>query len=94
MVRICNGADGSGSGSSSIMVTEPIDEGLREFITSKITRGILDATLMMFWSSKEGIMELMDDFVSLELIWPLASLGPALSPLRISGDVGHHNFLG
>ena len=50
-----------GSGSSSGMGFEPIDDGLREFITYEITRGILDVTPVMFGSIKEGIMELMED---------------------------------
>ena len=49
--------EGSGSGSSS----EPVDEGLREFIASEITRGILESTPILFGSIKEGIMELMED---------------------------------
>ena len=49
--------EGSGSGSGS----EPVDEGLREFIASEITRGILESTPILFGSIKEGIMELMED---------------------------------
>lgn len=49
--------EGSGSGSGS----EPVDEGLREFIASEITRGILESTPIIFGSIKEGILELMED---------------------------------
>ena len=38
-----------------------MDDGLREFITSEITRGILHATLVIFESIKEGIIKLMED---------------------------------
>ena len=49
--------EGSGSGSGS----EPVDERLHEFIASEITRGILDATPVIFGSIKEGIVKLMED---------------------------------
>ena len=61
MVVTCHGIGGSGSGSSSGMGTKLINEGLQEFITSKITRGILDATPMMFGLIKEVIIELVED---------------------------------
>ncbi|XP_052621903.1 uncharacterized protein LOC111883756 [Lactuca sativa] len=51
------GGSGSGSGAGS----EPVDDGLREFIASEITRGILEATPVIFGSIKEGIIELMGD---------------------------------
>ena len=38
-----------------------MDDGLHEFITSEITRGILDATPVIFGSIKEGSVELMED---------------------------------
>ena len=50
-----------GSGSSSGSGTEPIDEDLWEFILAEVTRGILDATPVLFDTIKEGIMKLMDD---------------------------------
>ena len=49
------GSVGEGSGS------KPVDEGLREFIVSEITRGILESTPIIFGSIKEGILELMED---------------------------------
>ena len=51
----------SGEGSSSGLVSEPLDERLREFIASEITRGILESTPIIFGSIKEGIVELMED---------------------------------
>lgn len=51
----------SGSGSGSGSGVGRVDEGLHEFIASKITIGILKSTLVIFWSIKEGIMELMED---------------------------------
>ena len=55
------GGSGSGSGSGSGAGSEPVDDGLREFIASEITRGILEATPVIFRSIKEGIIELMED---------------------------------
>nr|KAJ0216168.1 hypothetical protein LSAT_V11C300131450 [Lactuca sativa] len=55
------GGSGSGSGSGSGAGSEPVDDGLREFIASEITRGILEATPVIFGSIKEGIIELMED---------------------------------
>ena len=61
MVMTRHRAGGSGSGSCSDISSRPIDEGLREFIPYEITRGMLDATLVIFESIKEGIMEVMED---------------------------------
>ena len=47
----------SGSGTSS----EPIDKQLHEFIASEITRGILESTLVIFGSIREGIIKMMED---------------------------------
>lgn len=44
------GSFGSGSGSS----TKLIDESIFELISSEITRGILDASLVMFGTIKVG----------------------------------------
>ena len=57
--RPTDGGSGEGSGSGS--GTEPIEERLREFITSEITRGILESTPIIFGSIKEGIVEMMED---------------------------------
>lgn len=54
---------GYGSGFGSGFSVEPIDKRIREFITYEITRGILDATPMIFSTIKEGIMEPSDDRV-------------------------------
>lgn len=63
MVVTRHGAGGSGSGSGlgSGAGPEHVDDGLREFIVYEITRGILDATPVIFGSIKEGIIELMED---------------------------------
>ena len=53
------GSSGEESGSTS--GSEPVDERLREFFASEITRGIPDATQVIFGSIKEGIIELMED---------------------------------
>ena len=50
---------GGGSGSSSS--TKPIEERMQEFILSKIARSILEQTLVIFGTIKEGIMELLDE---------------------------------
>ena len=42
------------------MGSEPVDEGLREFIASEITKGILESTPIIFGSIKEGIIDLME----------------------------------
>lgn len=55
------GARGSGGGSGSCLGTEPIDEGLYEFMALKITCGVLDATPMMFGTIKEGIVKMMEE---------------------------------
>ena len=52
---------GSGFGSGSGMSTEPIDERLCEFVTSEVTRSILDVTPVMFGSIKDVIIELIED---------------------------------
>ena len=52
---------GLGSASGSGTGSEPVDDGLREFIASEITRGILEAIPVIFGSIKEGIIELMEE---------------------------------
>ena len=49
---------GSGSGSSSSI--EPIDKRPCDFTAAVVTRGIVDATPILFGTTKEGIIELMD----------------------------------
>ena len=61
MVMTTRGGSSSGSGSGPSSGTEPIDERLHEFIVVEVTRGILDATLVMFNTINEGIMYLMDE---------------------------------
>ena len=93
--RPVDGGSGEGSGSGS--GSEPVDEGLREFIASEITRGILESTPILFGSIKEGIMELMEDRLRAfrsdlassqsGVIWHLASQDLAHCPSRTSGAV-------
>ena len=63
MVVKRHGAGGSGSesGSGSGAGSNPVDDGLREFIASEIARGILEATPVIFGSIKEGIIEMMEE---------------------------------
>ena len=59
------GARGSGSGSVSGAgsgdTADVIDKRLRELIAVEVTRGILDATPVIFRTVKEGIMDLMEE---------------------------------
>ena len=57
MVTIRCAGFGSGFGSGSCV--EPIDERVCKFIMFEITRGILDATPVMFGTINEGIIELL-----------------------------------
>ena len=50
-----------GSGSGSGVGIELISEQMWEFISSEITRGILEQTLVIFGSIKEGILEILDE---------------------------------
>ena len=52
---------GSGSGAGSGDTTDVIDERLHELVASEVTRGILDATPVIFGTVKEGIMEIMEE---------------------------------
>ena len=54
---------GSGSGSRLGYGAEPIAQRIREFVSSKITCGILDGTLVMSGTIKEGIIELLNEQV-------------------------------
>ena len=54
---------GFGSGSSVASGVDPIDKRIHEFVLFKITRGILDATHVMFGTIKEGIMKLLDEHI-------------------------------
>ena len=58
VTRFGAGGSGSGSGSGAGLgdTTEPIDESLCEVIAAEVTRGILDATPIFFWTVKEGMM--------------------------------------
>ena len=48
---------GSGSGG------KPIDERLRGLIAVKVTRDILDTTPVIFSIDKDGIMEIMEEWL-------------------------------
>ena len=63
MVMATRGGSGSGSssGSGSGSGAEPIDEWLRELIAIEVTRGILDATPMIFDTVKEWIMKIVEE---------------------------------
>ena len=50
----------SGFGFGSGISTEPIDQHMQEFISSEITHGILEWTLVIFVSVKKRILELLD----------------------------------
>ena len=55
------GVGGSGSRSGSGDTTKTIDERLRELIAVEVTRGILDATPMIFGTIKEGMMDILEE---------------------------------
>lgn len=61
MVMTCGAAAGSRSSFGFRCGTEPIDEGLCEFIASDIMRGTLDVTLVMFEMIEERITKMMDE---------------------------------
>ena len=64
-VLITRGGSGSGLGSCFGSGTKSIDERLREFILAEFIRGILDPTPVLLGTIKEGIMDLMDERISL-----------------------------
>ena len=59
------GTEGSGSGSISRVgpgnTTNVIDERLHELIAAKVTKGILNATPVIFGTFNEGMMEIMEE---------------------------------
>ena len=61
MVTQVGSGSGSGLGSGSGFGAEPIDERLHELIEAEVTRGILDATPVIFGTVKEGIIEIMEE---------------------------------
>ena len=52
---------GSGSSSRSITGIDSISEQVWEFISSEITHGILEQTLVVFNLVKEGILGILDE---------------------------------
>ena len=63
VTRFGAGGSGSGygSGAGSGDTTDVIDERLREPIATEVTRGILDATPVIFGTIKKGMMEIMEE---------------------------------
>ena len=61
MIRRRGSGSRSGSGSGSGSGADPIDERLRELIIAEVTHDILDASLVIFGTVKEGIMEIMEE---------------------------------
>ena len=59
VMRTRGGGFGSGSGAG----IKPIDEQMQEFILSDITHSILEQTLVIFGTVKEGIIEILDKFL-------------------------------
>ena len=55
------GSSGTGEGPGSGFGARQLDEHMREFISSKITRNIIDQTPMIFRTVKEGILEILDE---------------------------------
>ena len=54
---VTGAGDGSGLGSR----VGHMDDQMREFISSEITRNILEKTYVIFGTIKEGIMEILDE---------------------------------
>lgn len=67
MVMTHHGVRGSGSGSGSKSgsgyATEPIDERLCKLIRTEVTMGVLDTTPVIFGTTKEGMMEIMEELL-------------------------------
>ena len=59
------GSSGAGEGLGSESRAGQLDEQAREFILSNITRCILDQTLLIFISVKEGISKVLEEQLSL-----------------------------
>ena len=93
VMSTCGGGSGSSSGSGSGV--EPTDERICKFVSSEINRGILDVTLVMFGTIKEGIMEILDECHMAFWVEILAGeLGLELSLFGSSRLVDPHSSLG
>lgn len=57
-ILVCG--SGVGEGSCSGFGAGQLDDQMREFISSEITRNTLEQTLVIFGMVKEGIMEILD----------------------------------
>ena len=55
------GGSGTEEGSNSDSGVEQLEERMREFISTEITRNILDQTPVIFGMVKEGILEILDE---------------------------------
>ena len=67
---------GGGSGSGLGAGTKPIDERMREFLSSEIGCDILEQTPVIFGLVEEGIMEILDERLAhstlrLWILWEL-----------------------
>ena len=72
-----------------------VDDGLREFIASKIMRGILKATPVIFGSIKESIIKLMEDCLrSFRSEWAFSQLGSHRQSFKEFRGSGKSDFHG
>ena len=81
VMSTCGGGSGSGSGSG--VGIEPMDEQMRDFISSEITRNILEQTPVIIGSVKEGIMKIFDECLGTFRREILAIVGLSLFPSAI-----------
>ena len=58
------GNSGAGEGSCAGSGAGQLDDQMREFISCEIMRSILEQTLVIFGSVKEGILEILDEWLS------------------------------
>ena len=80
--RLADGSAGAGEGSGSGSGAERMDEQTREFLSSEITRIILEQTPVIFSSIKEGILELMDERLSTFRVKVAAMMGSCTLTFR------------
>ena len=79
MVTRGGSCPGQGSGLGSRV--GPLDDWMRELISSEITRIILDQTPMIFGTIKEGIMENLDERIGAFHTQVIAMMGAHLVTL-------------
>ena len=86
---------GSGSGAGSGDIIDIIDERLRELVAAEVTRGILDVTLVIFGTAKEGIMEIMEQRLgSFRVEMTMGQIGARTPSFRESKACGAPEFFG